>query len=136
MPTLTRWFIKSALLYLVAALLAAVVDVALPGSAVIGALRPAYLHLFVVGWITQMIFGVAYWMFPRFSRDRPRGNAALGWTTYVLLNLGLLLRLVGEPLETLSPEAGLGWLLVGSATSQWLAGTLFVANTWARVRER
>ena len=136
MPTLTRWFVKSALIYLVAALLAAVIDVALPGNAVISALRPAYLHLFVVGWITQMIFGVAYWMFPRFSRRRPRGSAALGWATYVLLNLGLLLRLAGEPAEILRSEAGLGWLLVGSATLQWLAAALFVANTWARVKER
>ena len=24
-----------------------------------------YLHLLVVGWITQIIFGVAFWLFPR-----------------------------------------------------------------------
>lgn len=136
MPTLTRWFIKSALLYLVAALLAAVLDVSFPRSTAITALRPVYLHLFVVGWITQMIFGVAYWMFPRYSRERPRGSAALGWGTYGMLNLGLLLRLAGEPVEVLRPEAELGWLLVGSATLQWVAGALFVANTWGRVKER
>lgn len=136
MPTLTRWFIKSALLYLVAALLAAVLDVSFPRSTAITALRPVYLHLFVVGWITQMIFGVAYWMFPRYSRERPRGSAALGWGTYGMLNLGLLLRLAGEPVEVLRLEAELGWLLVGSATLQWVAGALFVANTWGRVKER
>lgn len=136
MPTLTRWFIKSALLYLVAALLAAVLDVSFPRSTAITALRPVYLHVFVVGWITQMIFGVAYWMFPRYSRERPRGSAALGWGTYGMLNLGLLLRLAGEPVEVLRLEAELGWLLVGSATLQWVAGALFVANTWGRVKER
>lgn len=136
MPTLTRWFIKSALVYLVAALLAALLDVSFPGSTAISALRPSYLHLFVVGWITQMIFGVAYWMFPRLSRERPRGSAALGWGTYWTLNLGLVLRLVGEPVEMLRPEAELGWLLVGSASLQWVAGALFVANTWRRVKER
>lgn len=67
MPVLTRWFLKAALLYLVAALITGVV-LALPASSAspaIAALTPVYFHLLMVGWVTQMIFGVAYWMFPR-----------------------------------------------------------------------
>ncbi|MCA9972495.1 MAG: hypothetical protein KC425_19875, partial [Anaerolineales bacterium] len=77
MPPLTRWFIKSAIVYLAAALLLAVV-LALPGSvplpAFVRLLNPAFFHLFLVGWVTQMIFGVIYWMFPIVSRARPRGS--------------------------------------------------------------
>jgi len=75
-PRLTRWFIKSALLYFAVSMLAGVAVSAqgvmrLPP--VVAALMPVYVHLFMVGWITQMIFGVAYWMFPRISKENPRG---------------------------------------------------------------
>jgi hypothetical protein len=139
MPLLTRWFIKSALVYLVAALLLAFVlslpdAVALPGF--VRFLNPAYFHLFMVGWVTQMIFGVIFWMFPIMTRAKPRGNEALGWTSYALLNLGLLLRVVGEPLAGLRPQSAFGWLLTLSAVLQWLAAVLFVYLAWPRVKER
>ncbi|MCP4426987.1 MAG: hypothetical protein GY803_21055, partial [Chloroflexi bacterium] len=60
MPSLTRWYIKSALVYLVSALLLALV-LALPDTinlpSFIRFMNPAYFHLFLVGWVTQMIFG-------------------------------------------------------------------------------
>lgn len=91
MPTLTRWYIKSALIYFVAALLLGFV-LALPTSInlpeVIHTMSPAYFHLFLVGWVTQMIFGVIYWMFPIITRAQPRGNERLAWVTYIFLNVG------------------------------------------------
>ena len=92
------------------------------------------LHLLVVGWITQVIFGVAYWMFPRYSAQRPRGSERLGWITFGSLNAGVLLRVVGEPRHALG-EATAG-VLVASALLQLLAGWTFVLNTWPRIRER
>lgn len=139
MPVLTRWYIKSALVYLVAALLLAVV-LALPTTvSVPGFLRtmtPAYFHLFLVGWVTQMIFGVIYWMFPIVTRAQPRGNERLAVTSYVLLNIGLLLRVVGEPLVRAAPTSSAGWLLAVSAVLQWLAAVLFVVLAWPRVKDR
>lgn len=139
MPFLTRWYIRSALVYLVTALLLAVV-LALPNAInlppFIRFMNPAYFHLFLVGWVTQMIFGVIYWMFPIVTRARPRGNEQLGWVSYVLLNVGLLLRVIGEPLVSTRPEAGLGWLLAVSALLQWLAAVLFVVLAWPRVKEK
>jgi hypothetical protein len=81
LPLLTRWFIKSTLVYLTVSLLVGVAltaqgAVRLP--AVVDALMPVYFHLFMVGWVTQMIFGVAYWMFPRVSKENPRGWEGLG----------------------------------------------------------
>ena len=139
MPPLTRWFIRTALTYLVAALLAGLglalgQVVALPP--VFGALQPVYFHLLMVGWVTQLIFGVVVWMFPKYSSEQPRGNERLGWATYILLNAGLLLRALGEPLIAAQPASGAGWLLAGSAVLQFLAGWAFVANTWLRVKER
>jgi heme/copper-type cytochrome/quinol oxidase subunit 1 len=107
---------------------------ALAGHPVLAVLRPTHLHLLVVGWVTQVIFGVAYWMFPRFSAERPRGHESLGWAAFVLLNAGLLCRVVGEPLSALGHRTG-GWL-VASAVLQLVAGWAFVLNTWPRIRER
>ena len=88
MPPLTRWLVKAALLYLVAAL-ALGVAVQIPAVArqpAVAVLWPTYLHVLVVGWLTQLIFGVAYWLFPRYSAEQPRGSERLGWATFVLLN--------------------------------------------------
>ena len=79
MPPLTRWYVRLAFAYLVLALVASALAAArqpLGLPAVIAALGPVAVHLFVVGWITQMIFGVAYWMFPRRSAELPRGDPA------------------------------------------------------------
>ncbi len=126
MPVITRWFVRTALVYLVAALLAGIA-LLLPGTP--GGLQPAYFHMLMVGWVTQLIFGVVYWMFPKYSTAQPRGSDRLGWACYVLLNAGLVLRVAGEPLA-------LGPLLAVSAVLQWLAGLAFVANTWVRVKEK
>jgi hypothetical protein len=139
MPTLTRWFLKASLVFLIAALLAAL---ALAAGAIwdlppiVGNLGPVYFHLFLVGWVTQLILGVVYWMFPKYSTEKPRGNEALAWGVFVFINIGLVLRVVGEPLNTLNPSTSWGWLLAISALLQWLAGLGFVINTWARVKER
>lgn len=139
MPALTRWYIKTALLYLVAALLLAVI-LALPSPNAlpdfVRYLSPVYFHLFMVGWVTQMIFGVIYWMFPIITRASPRGNEKLGWATFVLLNAGLLLRVVAEPLSSATGSTLSGWLLVVSAVLQWLAAVLFVYLSWPRVKEK
>lgn len=137
MPPLARWYVKLGLIYLVLALLVGAVRAAEPLVWVPPALvaaGPTQLHLFVVGWITQMIFGVAYWMFPKYAPDLPRGHDAVAVATFVLLNLGLLLRAVAEPLFAVHAAPALGRLLLVSALAQWLAGVGFVANTWPRVK--
>lgn len=125
MPPLTRWYVKLSLGYFVAALAAGVWQAA--GGPIW--LTPVYIHLFVVGWLTGMIFGVAYWMFPKFSKDRPRGPDWLALATFGLLHAGLWLRVVGEATSA-------GGLLVSSALCQWLAGVGFIGTTWPRVKER
>ncbi len=143
MPRITRVFIKTALVYFVAALLIGVllaVRAFVPALDVLSGLWPVYWHLFMVGWVTQLIAGVAYWMFPKFSRAQPRGSDTLAWATYALLNAGLLLRALGEPWLAapppgLSPEL-LRVSVAASALLQWAGGMAFVANTWLRVKEK
>jgi hypothetical protein len=134
MPPLARWYIKLAMLYLVGALVVGVLQgLRVP---ILSVAAPAYVHMLVVGWITQMIFGVAYWMFPKFAPANPRGSNVLGIATFLLLNLGLLLRVVVEPVRTWRPGALPGELLVVAAVAQALAGVGFLLITWPRVKEK
>jgi heme/copper-type cytochrome/quinol oxidase subunit 1 len=139
MPLLTRWFLRTSLLSFVLALLLGVIIAArapLNLNIPTGAFSPIFFHLFMVGWVAQLIFGVVFWMFPKYSKEKPRGSEKLGWAVFWLLNLGLLLRVIGEPAQLLSPGLLWGWMLAVSALFQWLAGVIFVINTWGRVKER
>jgi hypothetical protein len=136
-PLLSRWFVRSAL---VALALGLALLVAITGRRPLGlpdwvaTLDPVALHLLTVGWLTQMVFGVAFWMFPRYSAQRPRGSEPLGWVSWTGLNLGLALRVVGEPAAALGrPIAG---VLLVSALLQLGAGIAFVLNTWPRVKAK
>lgn len=141
MPPLTRWFIKTAFVYFILALLAGV----LLGAQAIWAfnppaadLLPTYFHLLAEGWITMLIVGVAFWLFPKYTLEQPHHSEKLGWTSYALLNLGLLLRVVSEPVHAVVDQPGSIWayLLTLAAILQWLGGMAFVVNTWARVKEK
>jgi hypothetical protein len=139
MPRLTRYFIKTALIYLAAALLLGLLlmlraTVDLPPELL--ALSPVYFHLFMVGWVAELIFGMLFWMLPKYSREKPRGHEQLAWATYILINVGLILRVIGEPLNAVHVEWGLGWLLALSALLQLIGGWAFIGAVWPRVKER
>ncbi|HET7025947.1 MAG TPA: hypothetical protein VFI39_12150 [Gemmatimonadales bacterium] len=135
MPRLSRWLVRTALAWLLAAL-ALGVALAFPTLPArwpaLAAAWPVYLHLFVVGWITQLIAGVAYWMFPRVDRTTPPDDPR-GWWVYATLNLGLALRAGAEP------WAGTHWAGVAlplSAALQLCAAVIFVITLWPRARGR
>ena len=130
MPLLTRIFIKTAMICLAFALVLGI----LLASGMTNGLFPVYIHLLVFGWLTQLIFGVVFWMFPKYSLEKPRGSEALGWWTYALLNIGLLLRAIAEPIQSARPNPFGGWMLILSASLQFLSGLLFVVNSWGRVK--
>jgi hypothetical protein len=139
MPPLTRWFIKASMVSLTLAFLTRAIMAILPTwdlQLMVAALAPVYLHLFMWGWVTQLIFGVVYWMFPKYTRDQPHGHEGLWLATFWFFNVGLALRVIGEPLHLVRPEALWAWLTALSAILQWLAGIFFVFNTWRRVKER
>lgn len=138
MPPLSRLFVKTAFVYLIIALALGLLLAAQPALGLSGpwtVLTPAYFHLFMLGWVMQLIIGVGYWMFPKYSREKPRGNETLAWVIYWLLNVGLILRVFAEPVNALAGGTW-GWLLAASALLQWLGGMAFVANTWPRIKER
>lgn len=138
MPTLSRWFIKSGLIYFVLTMILAVLlKLHTPGLLpifFIPALTPVFYHTLTVGWITQIIFGVSIWMFPRYTKEQPRGNEQVGWASFWCLNGGLLFRVFGEPLQSLAPSSFSAIMVVAAAVLQWLGGMLYVVHIWQRVK--
>lgn len=140
MPLISRLFIKSGIVFMIASLLVAMA-VALPESLHpfegVSALRMTHFHLFVVGWITQIIFGVALWFFPKYSRERPRGPEWLGWGSFFSLNAGLVLRAVTETAFAAGASAaGWSWAMSAAAALQFAAAVLFAFAIWPRAKGR
>lgn len=135
-PTQARWLIKTAFVYLVTALALALIRTGqdlgiVPGQS--AALWLPQLHFLTVGWLTQLIFGVAFWLFPN-PRSRSHASSRTVWIAYVALNLGLLLRVGVEP-ASLQGDLQV-WGYVASAGLQWTASLLLVGHFWGRVRTK
>jgi len=111
------------------------VDRAVPGAWRVW-LAPSHGHMLFVGWFLQFALGIAYWLLPRKrSSDRPLGyDECISWIGVGALNAGLMLRMLGEPLE----RTGRGNVvtlvaLFGSAALQLAAVVIFVTQIWPRM---
>ncbi|MBX7152014.1 hypothetical protein K1X84_10265 [bacterium] len=135
MPALSRWFIKTGLVYFVASFILGVtlkIPSLFDAWLFMPAMTPVYFHLFMIGWITQIIIGVSWWMFPAQSREHPRGSDRVGWFVYFCINAGLLARAVGEPLVYVRPDQPIPLLV--SAGLLWFGGVVYAVQIWKRVK--
>ena len=143
MPPIARNFVKAAFVYFIVAFLLGalmMLDRWLNLGRWLKTVYLSQLHLLVVGWITQLAIGVAYWIFPRLrsrgevSPSQPRGSDALAWFVLVSLNVGLLMRFLFEPFYFMGPEPWLAALIALSGILQAAAAVGFGLLIWARIR--
>jgi hypothetical protein len=140
MPPLARIYVKAAFLYLMVAFVLGalmMLDQWLGFGRWLKTVYLSQLHLLVVGWITQLAIGVAYWIFPRFLKaqdPRPRGSDALAWAVFLCLNAGLLLRFLFEPFYLMGPSPRLAALIALSGVLQAAAAVGFGWLIWGRIR--
>ena len=131
MPAVSIWFIRSALLYLLAgftlgALLLAGKGVTLPPG--LWRWLPVHFELLLVGWLVQLVMGVAYWIFPRFGMTpQARGREGLAWVALALLNGGVWMTCVGV-LRDWPAVAVMGRI------AEVMAAASMALNVWARTR--
>jgi cytochrome c oxidase cbb3-type subunit 1 len=125
-----RWFIRSSLVWLVLGALLGVLLAVFPSR--LALLRPAHLHMNLLGFMSMMIFGVAYHILPRFTGVPVRSqrlvliNLLLSNSGLAVLVLGWAMRRVvpAAPMPTISALLTVGGLLAaGGAVS-------FVVNVW------
>lgn len=105
-------FVIASLIYLAIGVTLGVLYFIVPEMRV---LRSVHGHLNLVGFVTFMIFGVAYHILPRF-RGKPLHSEPLAWVQFWLANIGLIGLLVSMTLIIYQPIAGL-----------YVIGTLFAA---------
>lgn len=137
MPKFVRYFVKTGMAFFVASLFVALMIMAQPVFQLpswVVSLSPVYFHLFMVGWVTQLIFGVSIWMFPSHPGENRFGNETVIWWIYGTLNTGLLIRAVAEPIVMAGGSApNAGPMLVISSFLQWIAAILYLYIMWPRV---
>jgi hypothetical protein len=132
MPTEIRFFVRTSLLCLVLSCVAGTLLYAWPamrGTSPPTWLWPMHTHLATVGWLVNMVFGVALWMFPLpwGATAQARYNRGQVWAAYGAINGGLALRFAGDIFA-------LRALQVASGVSQTLGILLCVAALWPRIR--
>ena len=135
MPPVTRWFIKSGMIWFALGVILALVA-ELPGISGASLLLPVYWHMLVIGWITQVIMGVSVWMFPRKNRSRKKGRSPLAIGAFYLINAGLVIRFLSEPFLPLVTGMLVPAIVIFSGVLQVAAIMLFIFEIWPRVQPK
>lgn len=100
---------------------------------------PTHGHILFVGWFLQFAIGVGLWLLPRTrSPELPLGyRGATALAAFVLLNAGLLLRVIAEPVgRTEYDRAAVDWALAVSSVLQLVAIVVLARLLWKRVLPR
>ena len=129
MPRLSYLFIRASLIYLVLGFTLGgliLANKSIPFAPFIWALLPAHIEFLILGWLTQLALGVAFWILPRLASNTPRGNERWSWAAFVLVNLGIALNVA-------SPYVGLTWLGLSARILQAAGVAAFAIGNWQRI---
>ncbi len=92
MPRQSVWFVKASLAYLSVGFTFGGLMLANKGvliSPFLFMLLPAHMEFLLIGWMVQLAMGMVFWIAPRFSGAKPRGQVYLIILAFWLLNLGI-----------------------------------------------
>jgi Ni/Fe-hydrogenase subunit HybB-like protein len=136
MPLLSRWFARTALIYLfIGFSLGGLILSAKAGivDARVWVWLLPHADILIVGWLIQLAMGVSYWILPRI-REAGRGRVALAWTAYVLLNIGLCLGAGFSLLDYwLQSDGWLSRMFIPGLLVQAIAMCVYVIYAWPRI---
>ncbi len=137
MPYVSRLFIKTGIAYLVVTFVAGAVMLSLEalGHPVPFIIGIEHGHAGFIGWLVNTVIGVAYWLLPanraRFPQTQGHYPERVARSSFYLLNIGLILRLVGEPL--LAVGVVVRFIVVVAAVLQVVGIAAFAWIAWQRV---
>jgi hypothetical protein len=136
MPSTIQWYVRTALLYIVASAALGVwyqLEQWHPVFGVQPYLIVVHTHLALMGGVIQMIMGVGLWMFPLTApiEQRLPFRPAWAWSIYALFNAGLLGRFVVEWAFRAGKGDVYGALTVLTGAMQLAALLVFVAHLWS-----
>jgi heme/copper-type cytochrome/quinol oxidase subunit 1 len=125
MDPFVRRFIRSSVVWLAIGVLLGVALAWAPGHALV--YRPAHMHANLLGFVSMMIFGVAYHVVPRFV-GRPLHAPRLAGAHLWIANAGLTLLVGGWLLRGLG--GAYDWPLRGGAVLSAFGALAFAFNIW------
>ena len=96
--------------------------------------RPAHVHANLLGFVSMMIFGVAYHVIPRFTGN-PLTSRPLARIHFVVANLGLAALVGGWITRVHSPALGGPAIAIGALLSA-TGAFLFIFNIWRTLEPR
>lgn len=94
----------------------------------------AHTHALLVGFVMEMILGVALWLFPRPEKGNVRYSPRAAEAAYWLLTLGTAIRVFGELARPFVTSLALRWLIVLCGAAQTAGLLLFFYTMWPRIR--
>jgi cbb3-type cytochrome oxidase subunit 1 len=125
MEWFVRAFVKASLAWLALGVTLGVAMAAHPAWTVY---RPAHLHMTLLGFVTMMIYGVAYHVLPRFAGHPLHSRRLAAWHWWAS-NAGLLGMVAGFALRPSGGAAGTPLLAAGGALSA-LGAYAFAYGIW------
>jgi cbb3-type cytochrome oxidase subunit 1 len=132
MEPYVRRFIRSSLCWLGIGVVIGLTMVMFPYRAL--AYRPAHVHANLLGFVTMMIFGVAYHVLPRFN-GRGLHSTRMAQAHLYVANAGLALMVAGFILRVSVAGPGRVMLAFGGAVSATSA-FMFIYNIWKTTEPR
>jgi hypothetical protein len=126
-----RWFLATALVYLVLGLAlnaAALADVWLGFNPLAYTSVGSTLQALLVGWLSQAVMGLLY--------DRLVTSPRWAPVTWVCLNLGLGLSILGQPVLAWTGAGLVGGLVAVGGLLEFAAGITFAAEVWRALKNR
>lgn len=94
----------------------------------------AHVHALTVGFVLNMILGVALWLFPRPDKADTRYSPRIVSVSYVMLTVATAGRVAAELLRPHADAAVLRWAVVVFGVAQTSAVLLFFYTMWSRIR--
>lgn len=130
MSEMSRNFIKASLIYLAAGVTLGLLMAIGNGTVWQGSLIAAHAHINLLGWVSMLMFGVAYHIIPRFH-GRMLHSDKLGNLHFWLANIGLVglaLFMFLRAVEGTAQFATPGMAVFGSVWA--ISAYMFVYNLW------
>ena len=126
MEPFVRGFVRASLVWFGVGVLIGISMAFAPAQAL--AYRTAHIHANLLGFVSMMIFGVAYHVMPRFSGN-PLYSRRLAALHLRVANLGLALLVAGWVARLWIAEVATASLRTGAALSA-VGAALFILNIW------
>ncbi len=136
MFTLARYYIKSAILFLVLGLVLGgymTYRINISGSGVPQSMIAAHTHLILVGFVIMLIMGIALWLFPR-PREKVFYSPLIAEITFYLMFAAIAVRSTGEILNGFILSRWIAWTIVAGSFGEIAGIVLFFINIWNRIK--